>query len=250
MITVDPGSLLPAPPSQRCATRVVPSPTRHPPILVHRMYFVIFLTGRYVYMDCSCVHAQLAFRQREITSKTNKPPQKPALHRRALNALGGTNRRPRLALTLAATRHVVCGPAPSSQSASEREWRAITAITTLTGRWEAETAGTHKRKVTGRRGSRLNPNEHTIRCVGAHRAVPDCRQRRSQTCQVRGYIYAVALATLDDHESSGPPDGVGSVYEEARYRKKKLGASGHATKDEKDEEQHTQRERERMMLGL
>ena len=115
-----------------------------------------------------------AFRQREITSKTNKPPQKPALHRRALNALGGTNRRPRLALTLAATRHVVCGPAPSSQSAGEREWRAITAITTLTGRWEAETAGTHKRKVTGRRGSRLNPNEHTIRGIRAHRAVPDC----------------------------------------------------------------------------
>ena len=56
--------------------------------------------------------------------------------------------------------------------------------------------------------------------------------------------YAAALAMLDDHESSGPPDGVGSVYEGARYRKKKLGASGHATKDEKDEEQHTQRERE------
>ena len=56
--------------------------------------------------------------------------------------------------------------------------------------------------------------------------------------------YAAALAMLDDHESSGPPDGVGSVYEEARYRKKKLGASGRATKDEKDEEQHTQRERE------
>ena len=66
--------------------------------------------------------------------------------------------------------------------------------------------------------------------------------------QVQG--FAAALAMLDDHESSGPPDGVGSVYEEARYRKKKLGASGHATKDEKDEEQHTQRERERMMLGL
>ena len=94
----------------------------------------------------------------------------------------------------------------------------------------------------------MNPNEHTIRGVGAHRAVPDCRQRRSQTCQVQG--FAAALAMLDDHESSGPPDGVGSVYEEARYRKKKLGASGHATKDEKDEEQHTQRERERMMLGL
>ena len=205
------------------------------------------------YMDCNCICVpDVTFRQREITSKTNKPPQKPALHRRALNALGGTNRRPRLALTLAATRHVVCGPAPSSQSAGEREWRAITAITTLTGRWEAETAGTHKRKVTGRRGSRLNPNEHTIRCVVAHRAVPDCRQRRSQTChacmQVQG--FAAALAMLDDHESSGPPNGVGSVYEEARYRKKKLGASGHATKDEKDEEQHTQRERERMMLGL
>jgi hypothetical protein len=52
--------------------------------------------------------------------------------------------------------------------------------------------------------------------------------------------YAAALAMLDDHESSGPPDRVGSVYEEARYRKKKLGASGRATKDEKDEEQHTQ----------
>ena len=60
--------------------------------------------------------------------------------------------------------------------------------------------------------------------------------------QVQG--FAAALAMLDDHESSGPPDGVGSVYEGARYRKKKLGASGHATKDEKDEEQHTQRERE------
>ena len=94
----------------------------------------------------------------------------------------------------------------------------------------------------------MNPNEHTIRGVGAHRAVPDCRQRRSQTCKVQG--FAAALAMLDDHESSGPPDGVGSVYEEARYRKKKLGASGRATKDEKDEEQHTQRERERMMLGL
>ena len=88
----------------------------------------------------------------------------------------------------------------------------------------------------------MNPNEHTIRCVVAHRAVPDCRQRRSQTCKVQG--YAAALAMLDDHESSGPPDGVESVYEGARYRKKKLGASGHATKDEKDEEQHTQRERE------
>ena len=94
----------------------------------------------------------------------------------------------------------------------------------------------------------MNPNEHTIRCVGAHRAVPDCRQRRSQTCKVQG--YAAALAMLDDHESSGPPDSVGAVYKGARYRKKKLGASGHATKDEKDEEQHTQRERERMMLGL
>ena len=60
--------------------------------------------------------------------------------------------------------------------------------------------------------------------------------------QVQG--FAAALAMLDDHESSGPPDGVESVYEGARYRKKKLGASGHATKDEKDEEQHTQRERE------
>ena len=100
----------------------------------------------------------------------------------------------------------------------------------------------------------MNPNEHTIRGVGAHRAVPDCRQRRSQSqtwqpcMQVQG--FAAALAMLDDHESSGPPNGVGSVYEEARYRKKKLGASGRATKDEKDEEQHTQRERERMMLGL
>ena len=62
--------------------------------------------------------------------------------------------------------------------------------------------------------------------------------------------FAAALAMLDDHESSGPPNGVESVYEGARYRKKKLGASGRATKDEKDEEQHTQRERERMMLGL
>ena len=140
----------------------------------------------------------------------------------------------------ARTLFTCCQPANFLQS--EREWRAITAITTLTGRWEAEAAGTHKRKVTGRMGFRLNPNEHTIRCVGAHRAVPDCRQRRSQTCKVQG--YAAALAMLDDHESSGPPDGVGSVYEEARYRKKKLGASGHATKDEKDEEQHTQRERE------
>ena len=142
----------------------------------------------YMYSGCVHVAGQPSGRQREITSKANRPPQKPpALHRRALNAQGGTNRRPRLALTLAATRHVVCGPAPSSQSASEREWRAITAITTLTGRWEAETAGTHKRKVTDLRGSRLNPNEHTIRGVGAHRAVPDCRQRRSQTCQVQGF---------------------------------------------------------------
>ena len=60
--------------------------------------------------------------------------------------------------------------------------------------------------------------------------------------QVQG--FAAALAMLDDHESSGPPDGVESVYEGARYRKNKLGASGHATKDEKDEEQHKQRERE------
>ena len=42
MFTVDPGSLLPAPPSQRCATRVAPGPIRHPPIPVHRVYFVIF----------------------------------------------------------------------------------------------------------------------------------------------------------------------------------------------------------------
>ena len=60
--------------------------------------------------------------------------------------------------------------------------------------------------------------------------------------QVQG--FAAALAMLDDHESSRPPDGVESVHEGTRYRKKKLGASGHATKDEKDEEQHTQRERE------
>ena len=60
--------------------------------------------------------------------------------------------------------------------------------------------------------------------------------------QVQG--FAAGLAMLDDHESSGPPDGVESVYEGARYRKNKLGASGHATKDEKDEEQHKQRERE------
>ena len=39
------------------------------------------------------------------------------------------------------------------------------------------------------------------------------------------------------------------MYEGARYRKKKLGASGHATKDEKDEEQHTQRERESHKLA-
>ena len=45
--------------------------------------------------------------------------------------------------------------------------------------------------------------------------------------QVQG--FAAALAMLDDHESAGPPDGVESVYEGARYRKKKLGASGHAT---------------------
>ena len=92
----------------------------------------------------------------------------------------------------------------------------------------------------------MNQNEHTIRGVGAHRAVPDCRQRRSQTCHACMLVqsFAAALAMLDDHESSGPPNGVESVYEGARYRKKKLGACGHATKDEKDEEQHTQRERE------
>ena len=84
----------------------------------------------------------------------------------------------------------------------------------------------------------MNPNEHTIRCAVAHRAVPDCRQRRSQTCHACMQVqsFAAALAMLDDHESSGPPDGVESVYEGAKYRKKKLGASGRATKDEKDEE--------------
>ena len=82
----------------------------------------------------------------------------------------------------------------------------------------------------------MNPNEHTIRCVVAHRAVPDAGKGGvDQTCQVQG--FAAALAMLDDHESSGPPDGIGSVKEGARYRKKKLGASGHAIKDEKDEEQ-------------
>ena len=200
---------------------------------------------------CACT-GQPSGRQREITSKTNRPPQKPpALHRRALNALGGTNRRPRLALTLAATRHVVCGPAPSSQSASEREWRAITAITTLTGRWEAETAGTQK-EGDGSQGTPLEPERahDTLRRSPQSRSGLPAKEESDLPCRCMQAGFAAALAMLDDHESSGPPNGVESVYEGARYRKKKLGASGHATKDEKDEEQHTQRERERMMLGL
>ena len=112
-------------------------------------------------------------------------------------------------------------------------------------RWHTQKEG------DGSQGIPLEPERahDTLRRSPQSRSGLPAKEESDLPCmQVQG--FAAALAMLDDHESSGPPDGVGSVYEEARYRKKKLGASGRATKDEKDEEQHTQRERERMMLGL
>ena len=112
-------------------------------------------------------------------------------------------------------------------------------------RWHTQKEG------DGSQGIPLEPERahDTLRRSPQSRSGLPAKEESDLPCmQVQG--FAAALAMLDDHESSGPPDGVVSVYEGARYRKKKLGASGRATKDEKDEEQHTQRERERMMLGL